>query len=57
MQVLPLLSFYLLRNNFLTIMVAIIYACVATLVLIIALQGKPIINTNRHEVEMLNVEF
>lgn len=49
MQVLPLLSFYLIRNSFLTILVAFVYASVATMVLVIALNGKPIVKTNRYE--------
>ena len=49
MQVLPLLSFYLLRNSALTIAVVVVYATVASLVLITALQGKPLIKTARYE--------
>jgi hypothetical protein len=49
MQVLLLLSRYLIQNNFLTILVAFVYASVATLVLVIALQGKPIVKINRYE--------
>jgi len=42
LQVLPLLSFYLLKGVHLTFVVAIIYTAVAVLVLVQALQGKPI---------------
>jgi hypothetical protein len=53
MQVLPLLSFYVLRNNVLTILVAFFYTMLAFAVLIIALQGKPIIKANQYETKTL----
>jgi hypothetical protein len=43
LQILPLLSFYVLRNSFLTIAVAFLYAGGAASVLIIALIGKPLV--------------
>jgi hypothetical protein len=42
-QVLPILSFYLLKNSKLTIVLSLIYALLATLTLIQAFKGKPLI--------------
>ncbi len=47
LQVLPILSFYLLRNNTLTILFAGIYLSLATFTLIQALQGKPLFKTHK----------
>jgi hypothetical protein len=40
-QVLPVLSFYLLKSTRLTFVVAILYGLLAVLTLVQALQGKP----------------
>ncbi len=42
LQVLPILSFYLLKNTKLTIAVAFIYGLLALLTLLQALKGKPL---------------
>jgi NO-binding membrane sensor protein with MHYT domain len=42
LQVLPILSFYLLKNTKLTIAVALIYGLLALLTLLQALKGKPL---------------
>jgi hypothetical protein len=42
LQVLPVLSFYLLKNSKLTIVLSLIYALLATLTLIQAFKGKPL---------------
>ena len=42
LQVLPILSFYLLKNTKLTIAVAFIYSLLALLTLLQALKGKPL---------------
>ena len=47
LQVLPILSFYLLRNNTLTILFAGIYLSLASFTLIQALQGKPFLKTHK----------
>ncbi|MEM6801164.1 MAG: hypothetical protein AAF696_07150 [Bacteroidota bacterium] len=44
LQILPFLSFYLLKNTSLTLIVAASYALLAALILLRALQGNPIIN-------------
>ena len=43
LQILPLLSFYLLKNTKSTIIVALCYGLLATSTLVQALQGKPLI--------------
>ncbi|MFC4261396.1 hypothetical protein ACFOWM_00775 [Ferruginibacter yonginensis] len=43
LQVLPLLAYYVLRNTYLTFIMAILYAALAFFTLIQALQGKPFI--------------
>jgi hypothetical protein len=42
LQVLPILAFYLLKNTKLTIIVSVVYLCLACYVLIQALQAKPL---------------
>mgnify|MGYP006186647041 CR=1 FL=1 len=42
LQVLPILAFYVLKNNKLTILAGLLYAALATFTLIQALQGKPL---------------
>ncbi len=46
LQVLPFISYYLLKNTTLTIIVALLYAALALFTLIQALQGKPLIKSN-----------
>jgi hypothetical protein len=41
LQVLPVLSFYLLKNTKATVIIAILYGLLALLTLVQALQGKP----------------
>ena len=45
LQVLPILSYYLLKSNKLTIVLSIIYGLLAVVTLVQAIQGKPIIKT------------
>lgn len=45
LQVIPVLSFYLLKSTRLTIALAILYALLAMFTLIQALQGKPVVKT------------
>lgn len=42
LQVLPVLSFYVLKNSKLTIVVALVYGFLALLTLVQALKGKPL---------------
>jgi hypothetical protein len=50
LQVLPLLSFYVLKNTKLTIGLSVVYGLLALLTLIQALQGKPLIKAkNAHK--------
>lgn len=46
LQVLPILSFYVLKNNKLTILVGLLYAALAFFTLIQALNGKPLFTYN-----------
>jgi hypothetical protein len=46
LQVLPLLSFYVLRSTKMTIAVSILYGLLATVTLVQALNGKPVFNFN-----------
>ena len=43
LQIIPWLSFYVLKNTLLVVLVAIIYALITTAIFIQALQGKPLI--------------
>lgn len=43
LQVLPALSWYLLKNSWLTLLAFLLYACLAAFILWQALQGKPLI--------------
>ena len=43
LQVLPLLSFYVLRGTRSTLLLAALYALLATAVLVLALRGKPLV--------------
>jgi hypothetical protein len=47
LQVLPILSYYVLKNTKLTIGISVIYGLLALLTLIQALQGKPFIRTDK----------
>jgi hypothetical protein len=47
LQVLPFLSYYLLKNTKATVVVAIVYGLLATFTLIQALQGKPLIKSKQ----------
>lgn len=49
LQVLPILSFYVLKNTKLTLVFGFLYACLALFVLIQALNGKPLISTKAPE--------
>jgi NO-binding membrane sensor protein with MHYT domain len=50
LQVLPLLSYYVLKNTKLTIGLSVVYGLLALLTLIQALQGKPLIKAkNAHK--------
>ena len=50
-QVLPMLSFYLLKNTKATITVAILYGLLAVFTLVQALQGKPLFKSNQQQNE------
>jgi hypothetical protein len=54
LQVLPVLSFYLLRSTKLTIALAVIYGLLAMLTLIQALQGKPLLKSNNSGNKIVN---
>jgi hypothetical protein len=47
LQVLPLLSFYVLKNTTLTILVALLYGLLATLTLVQALKGRPLVRERK----------
>jgi hypothetical protein len=49
LQVLPLLSFYVFKNTKATVVLATLYALLATLTLLQALQGKPLFKGNKTE--------
>jgi hypothetical protein len=51
LQVLPLLSYYLLKNTKLTIGLSIMYGLLAVITLVQALQGKPLINSGKRTME------
>jgi len=52
LQVLPILSFYVLKNTKLTIGLSLIYGLLALATLIQALQGKPLIKTDKEQKEV-----
>jgi hypothetical protein len=52
LQVLPFLSFYLLKNTKATIILSAIYALLAVLTLIQALQGKPVIRAKNEKINV-----
>lgn len=51
LQVLPILSFYLIKNTRATIAIAILYGLLAVFTLIQALQGKPLFKSNQQQNE------
>ena len=51
LQFLPLLSYYLLKNTKLTIGLSIMYGLLAVIMLIQALQGKPLFNSGKKTME------
>jgi hypothetical protein len=53
LQVLPVLSFYLLKNTKATIIAAVLYCFLAVFTLVQALQGKPLFKSKQAENEML----
>jgi hypothetical protein len=52
LQVLPILSFYVLKNTKLTVRLSLIYGLLAFATLIQALQGKPLIKTDKEQKEV-----
>ena len=54
LQILPILSYYVLKNTKLTIGLSIVYGLLALLTLIQALQGRPLIKTINAQKEMTN---
>jgi hypothetical protein len=52
LQVLPLISFYVLKNTKLTIILALLYAALAIFTLVQALQGKPFFSMKKNSVEL-----
>jgi hypothetical protein len=55
LQVLPLLSFYVLKNTTLTILVALLYGLLATFTLVQALKGRPLLRERKEGEEALPV--
>ncbi|MBK9461131.1 MAG: hypothetical protein IPN94_17290 [Sphingobacteriales bacterium] len=54
LQVLPIFSYYVLKNTKLTVALAVIYGLLALLTLIQALQGRPLIKTSNTQNEITN---
>jgi len=54
LQVLPIVSYYILKNTKLTISLSIIYALLALITFVQALQGKPIVKRNKVRKEVAN---
>jgi hypothetical protein len=54
LQVLPVLSFYLLKNTKATILVSLLYGLLAVATLVQALNGKPILRTKQEKNEIIN---
>lgn len=52
LQVLPLLSYYILKNTKLTVGLSFVYALLALATLIQALQGRPLIKSNKAQKEV-----
>jgi hypothetical protein len=53
LQVLPILSFYVIKNTKLTIALSVIYGLLAILTLIQALQGRPLIKQKSEETKII----
>ncbi|WP_339657535.1 hypothetical protein [uncultured Maribacter sp.] len=53
LQVLPILSFYVLKNTKATILVSIIYGLLALVTLVQALQGKPLFTSKQEKNEII----
>lgn len=53
LQVLPLLSFYILKNTKATIALSVVYGALATVTLIQALQGKPLFISKKEKNEII----
>lgn len=53
LQVLPVLSFYVLKNTKVTILVSILYGLLAVVTLVQALQGKPLLTTKQQQNEII----
>ena len=56
LQVLPILSFYVLKNTKLTIGISLIYGLLALATLIQALQGKPLIKSKEQSEKNVNLQ-
>jgi NO-binding membrane sensor protein with MHYT domain len=54
LQVLPILSYYVLKNTKLTFGLSIIYGMLAIMTLIQALKGRPFIKTRKIKNEIIN---
>ena len=54
LQIIPWLSFYVLKNTKLVFLVSLLYGMLATMVLIQALQGKPLITIKNNQHEVIN---
>ena len=54
LQVLPILSYYVLKNTKLTVGLSLVYGLLALATLIQALKGKPLIKAKKAQIEMTN---
>ena len=54
LQVLPILSFYVLKNTKVTLLFAVLYGLLAVFTLVQALQGKPLFKSNLYKNEIIN---
>jgi len=54
LQVLPILSYYVLKNTKLTVGLSLVYGLLALAALIQALKGKPLIKAKKAQIEMTN---
>ncbi|MBF04544.1 MAG: hypothetical protein CMP76_14760 [Flavobacterium sp.] len=53
LQVLPILSFYVLKNTKATILISILYGLLALVTLVQALQGKPLLTSKKEKNEII----
>lgn len=53
LQVLPILSFYLLKNTKATIFISVLYGLIAVITLVQALQGKPLFKSKSEQNEII----